>query len=276
VGGVVVAIAGGLISDELSVPREVVMAPGVGMLAFGLYLAGRGAVGTVRQGRRRRLLARHPDEPWRGDHDWSPEGAREGSYGDIGATLVIAGFCILFLAPFNWLAFLSPDRHWFFGLIVGLFDLLTVVAPLAVAGHQLVHTLRYGGAFVRFDRHPFFLGETLSARLGSDRAVGKYSRLVVTLRCLEVRRVVVSDSEDGETVKMGCYQRYAVTRELPAGELTPGTEVEATFELPRGDYATQLTGSEPRYWTIEVNAETPGIDFKATFVVPVYAKPRPG
>jgi hypothetical protein len=56
--------------------------------------------------------------------------------------------------------------------------------------------------------------------------------------------------------------------------LTPGTEVEATFELPSGDYATQLPGQEPRYWTIEVNATTTGIDFKAAFLVPVYAKPR--
>ena len=33
VGAVVVAIAGGLIAEELTVPREVVMAPGVGMLS---------------------------------------------------------------------------------------------------------------------------------------------------------------------------------------------------------------------------------------------------
>ena len=203
-GALVVSMAGGLIPTDLTVPREVVMMPGVGMLAFGLYLLGRGAVGMARARRRTRLLARHPDEPWRGDHDWSPEGAREGSYGQVGATLVIAGFCFLFLAPFNWLAFLSPERHWFFGLIVGLFDLLTVVAPLAFAGHQLGHALRYGGAFVRFDRFPFFLGETLSVRLGSDRPVGKYSRLVVTLRCLEVR---------GTNAK--CYQRYAPPGSCP-------------------------------------------------------------
>jgi hypothetical protein len=262
-GALVVTMAGGLIPTELTVPREVVMMPGVGMLAFGLYLLVRGGTGLLRERRRARLRARHPDEPWRGDHDWSPEGAREGSYGDAGATLVIAGFCFLFLAPFNWMAFLSPERSWLLAVVVGLFDLLTVVAPLAFAVYQLGHALRYGGGFVRFDRFPFFLGETLAVRLGSDRAVGKYSRLVVTLRCLEIRGT--SDPK--------CYERHVASRELPAGELAPGIEVEATFELPGGDYASQLTGQEPRFWTIEAHAETTGIDFKAAFLVPVYGKP---
>jgi hypothetical protein len=36
VGAFIVAMAGGLIPATLTVPREVVMAPGVGMVAFGL------------------------------------------------------------------------------------------------------------------------------------------------------------------------------------------------------------------------------------------------
>jgi hypothetical protein len=87
---------------------------------------------------------------------------------------------------------------------------------------------------------------------------------VVTLRCLEIRG----------TGDPKCYQRYLATRELPAGELAPGIEVEATFELPTGDYASQLTGPEPRFWTIQAHATTTGIDFKAELLVPVYAKPR--
>jgi hypothetical protein len=264
-GAVLVGIAGGLLPTDLSVPSEVVMMPGVGMLAFGLYMVIRGGTGLLRERRRARRLIRHPGEPWLGDHDWSPDGARDSSYADVGGTLVIAGFCFLFLAPFNWIAFLGPDAHWLFGLVVGLFDLLAVALPLGFALYQLGHALRYGGAFVRFDRFPFFLGETLSVRLGSDRPVGKYSRLVVTLRCLEIR---------GGAGDPKCYQRYVATRDLPAGELAPGIEVEATFELPTGDYASQLTGPEPRFWTIAAHATTTGIDFKAEFLVPVYAKPR--
>jgi hypothetical protein len=263
-GALLVTMAGGLLPTDLTVPREVVMMPGIGMLAFGLYLLVRGGTGLLGERRRARLRARHPDEPWRSDHDWSPEGARERSYADAGATLVIAGFCFLFLAPFNWMAFLGPERHWLFAIVVGLFDLLTVVAPLAFAVYQLGHALRYGGGFVRFDRFPFFLGETLAVRLGSDRPVGKYSRLVVTLRCLEIRGT--SDPK--------CYQRYLATRELPAGVLAPGIEVEATFELPTGDHASQLAGQEPRFWTIKMRATTTGIDFEAELLVPVYAKPR--
>jgi hypothetical protein len=272
-GAFIGMLATGLIPADLTVPREVVLAPAAGMVAFGLYMLGRGALGMVERRRLDRLRARHPGEPWRGDHPWTPEGTHQGSYGDVGGPLVIAGFCFLFLVPFNWWAFLSPDRSWPLILAVGLFDLLLVVAPLAFAVYQLGHALRYGGAFVRFDRFPFFLGETLSVHLGSDRPVGKYSRLVVTLRCVEVR-TVVSRSGNAEVHKQVCYEHHAATRELPPGELTPGTEIEATFELPRGDYATQLGGQEPRYWTVEVKAATTGVDFKADFLVPVYAKPR--
>ncbi len=44
------------------------------------------------------------------------------------------------------------------------------------------------------------------------------------------------------------------------------------FEIPmQPELATELAVNPPRYWEIIVAADTPGIDYKGTFLVPVYA-----
>ena len=35
-----------------------------------------------------------------------------------------------------------------------------------------------------------------------------------------------------------------------------------------------MTAERPRYWELEVHADTPGIDFRAIYLVPVYRAPR--
>jgi hypothetical protein len=35
---------------------------------------------------------------------------------------------------------------------------------------------------------------------------------------------------------------------------------------------TQITADVPRYWELEITADTPGVDYKATFLIPIYEK----
>ncbi len=47
-------------------------------------------------------------------------------------------------------------------------------------------------------------------------------------------------------------------------------------DLPRDgrDLGTDLVSAAPRRWEIRVRGAAPGIDFDATFLVPVYAPPH--
>jgi hypothetical protein len=46
--------------------------------------------------------------------------------------------------------------------------------------------------------------------------------------------------------------------------------MELKFKLPEKGFETRLSERPPRYWELEVLAETPGIDFNAFFFLPVY------
>ena len=79
-----------------------------------------------------------------------------------------------------------------------------------------------------------------------------------------------------DLVRIVVYQLYAAneTHQPDHHPLEQGTEQEVVFPLPDGEYGTQLTAKSPRYWELEVTAQTPGKPHHATFLVPVYAKPN--
>ena len=73
-----------------------------------------------------------------------------------------------------------------------------------------------------------------------------------------------------------CYQLYQDSLEIQGiGELRAiNPDLKVAFSLPDDRAAeTCLSGMPCRYWELEINAKTLGIDYSETFLVPVYAKP---
>jgi hypothetical protein len=58
-----------------------------------------------------------------------------------------------------------------------------------------------------------------------------------------------------------------------AGRLRGG-DLPVSFKLPEGEFGTRLSEAPARYWELEVKADTPGLDFGALFLLPVYERPR--
>ena len=50
-----------------------------------------------------------------------------------------------------------------------------------------------------------------------------------------------------------------------------GTTTEGRPVVPPDAPGTSLVMRPPRYWELEVNAAMPGVDYRAVFLVPVYA-----
>ena len=47
--------------------------------------------------------------------------------------------------------------------------------------------------------------------------------------------------------------------------------VELRYELPNSARQTQLSADKPVFWELEVKLDLPGLDFKQTYLVPIYS-----
>lgn len=273
IGAFIVLISMGVIPVEpesFNAPRFIVGFTGGIFLVAGLMLLTSGIKSAWVAIHRKRLREMYPRESWRLDHVWSQEGTADSSVVTGWKTLSTALFFSLFMVPFNYWAFFSEHGNFFVTAITSLFDLI-IFAVFCGGFYQIWRGIKYGACCLRWEQFPYFLGDTFKARFSSGRPIGQFNSMTITLRCI-VNVEEVRGSGDDQSRQVICYQHYCDTIEFnQAGMTECWGEVPVTFVLPQGDYGTSFDGKQPRYWELEINADTPGIDFHATFLVPVFS-----
>jgi hypothetical protein len=241
----------------------------------GLFTAGgfsgvaSGIRGMIRAARVRRGERERPKEPWCWEHPWRPEGATTGGVDEQLNGLIGLMFLAMFLVPFNWFAFSSGGLPSI--LIVGLFDFILLVVTGMMA-YRFARWIRYGRSRLRFASFPFVLGGTLEAYLEGADQIRSFRSLVLTLRCVQEVYETRRGRRNRVSMSYFCYQIYEDSQTwTPASAPGDVSEMRIRFALPdETEYQTRLRDIPPRYWELEVAADTPGIDYKATFLVPVY------
>jgi hypothetical protein len=255
---------------EAHAPWWVVGFAGGAFALVGAFVTGSG----VRDLIRRKAVDRRFDlteEPWRADFAWDPHRAKDRAARPF-AGFGLATFLLVFLTPFNYWAWLSPEGVCFVQGIVSLFD----VIALAVLGHAfyvLLRCLKYGDGELTYGGIPFTLGQKAHVTFRPPRALRGYEVLRCTLRCVK-EAYEVRGSGDSRSQQVVSYAVYEEERDIPASDV--GQSLELTFELPGGDSEgdfgpSELSSRPATYWELEIGAETPGIDYKALFLLPVYA-----
>ncbi len=245
-----------------------------GMIFFvpGVLIALGGIRGFFYDLGRKQRIARHQREPWLVDYDWDARGSCD----DTGqrARNYLLGFIFLsaFLSPFHY--FIITDGAWVYifpVLIVGVFDVIAAVL-FGTFVYHLIQRVKYGRSRLYFDRFPFFLGESLDVRWEMGRPLGAFRRMDMTLRCVEERQITRRDSDGDTHSSTVCFEIYSQVLPIDQeGVQQTTTALPIAFSLPDAP-ATQFTAATPRYWELEIHADTPGVDYDATFLVPVYAK----
>ena len=252
-------------------PRGLVAAFGGLFALVGLVMAALAAVAWHRQARRKNLLLMSPRDPWLADYPWDPGGIGDDRRGRILRIFASGLFLAAFLAPFHWFALTGAP-------VMALFLVVFDAAGLGMIGYGVYLLCRhhkYGASWLAFDRFPYHPGETLGVRF-SNAGLNSYRRITFTLRFIQ--EVIESHGQwRNRTAKVVCYQLYADRRECPEpGEFNwAAGPVPVSFPLPEGRYANELSTNPPRYWELEVHADTPGVDYRGHFVVPVYGPADP-
>jgi len=221
--------------------------------------------------RRLRLVAEHPGSVAFADHAWDPRGVRTSPWPAalkaVGANL----FFLLFLLPFNWWAWFSGESHLFVRGVVGLFDLLLLLALFEAARRVLV-ALKYGASGLDYGRFPAQTGARLELVWRPPAGLERAERLDFVLRCVKEWTEKRGNSGD-RRIEIFHEQLFAATRSSStAPELLPNQTIPLAYDLPAELPGSCLAKPQQRiFWELEVQAAAPGVDFQENYLVPVYA-----
>lgn len=273
IGVFIVLVAADIVptkDSNIHVPRWVLGAIGVVFGLPGITVMLRGVRGGIRKARLKALARQHPEDPALGDYEWNRYASRdEGKRGILGS---FAGgvFVLLFSLPFLYVGFLEKDAGIVFG-IAGIVVALVGIAVLAYGMYLLIRRLKYGGGRIEFTTFPFRTGEILEAQWVGDKPIRNYQSITFTLRCVE-EEIEISGTGKNRSKRYVRYERWADRFEVEGpGEYAGGTPISLTFSPPADAPSTALSLRPPRYWECEIHAETPGVDFRQTYLLPVYA-----
>ena len=235
----------------------------------GIIFIGHGLRGILRQQRIKALQILYAHEPWKWDSLWKTDGTSDRSGATMYKVFRIGIVFLLFLLPFNWLAFISTEiamGRWFWQFVVGFFDLVTLFL-FGYGTYLLLRRAKYGKRRVRFATFPFFLGQEINLVFEGGDLLRNSRSFTATLRNIEERY-----EREGDEVGIMCYELYSDKIFFSEPELRhlKFSSLELKFTLPENGLDTRLSERPPRYWEMELLAETTGIDFRAFFLLPVY------
>jgi hypothetical protein len=257
-------------SEGMHAPRSVVVVLGAIFGLVGLYVALNGVADIRRNRAAAERAASMPAEPWWWDYPWRPEGIGNDTRREIAKALGFALFFIIFLTPFHWLGFFSEHPVPPFAVGALLFDAV-IVAILVRAARLTLMRRRYGASWLRFRHVPFHPGEPLEVSLDGYGGLSAVPRLTGTLRCVQERYETRGTGRNRST-KVICYALWSTTA---VAERNRDGGFDFSFDVPNDARTSALAERPARYWELAVKSDdVPGVDYDASFYVPVYARSR--
>lgn len=236
---------------------------GFGLLTF--------AVVTWRQQRARAALAAaHPDKPWMWKADWAAGRIVFSTKTAMWTTLALALFWNLVSAPV-W--FILPGeilgKHNLWALLFMLFPAI----GLFLAGGAVFCVLRwkkYGQSEFQMADVPGRIGGQLAGVVRTSAKVRPEDGFHLALRC--VRRITTGSGKQRTTTERVLREdQQTVMHELLEDE-PDVSAIPVIFQVPAGCEPTDESNPNNQIvWRLTASAKVPGIDYSASFEVPVFA-----
>lgn len=211
-------------------------------------------------------------EVWCFDYSWDRQRVKDNSFKGLSEAWSATLFFLLFILPFNWLVCFGEDIPIFLKGVIGIFDIV-IIGILVRSIYLSWQYCKYGTSQLNFNQFPFFLGEKIDVLLQSAKPVEGCKSLHLALRCIE-ERYELRRSGNKSQMEVISYQIYEDTLIIAAEAYQQGIlRIPVNMPLPDGQqYETCLRKRPPTYWELAVKAEIPGIDYAASFLLPVYLK----
>ena len=247
----------------------------LGIFALTFGGVGAGLVAALAWGRgtiaRQRERAReHPDEPWLWRDDWASKEVRGSARADMWGMLAFAVLWNLISGPGAVMAVREALAKGNRIVLVALVFPVVGVGLLVAAARRALQYRRFGESVVELATVPIPVGRRLVATVRAGVPTPPADGFRVVLSC--INRQTTGSGDDQSTSEHVRWQEErrvagtAVRDYQGAGTMIP-------IDIPIAADAPGTDQSRPRdeiAWRLTVSAPLPGVDFEATFDVPVY------
>jgi hypothetical protein len=261
------------LGGRLNIPHEMLVPIGAVGIGAGLFMWVHTWLRRQDDLHHRAIRLRHPDEPALADYPWNPEGTPSRLRHEAVRRTLIACFLALFLTPFNYVAFAEKDPHLMMQVIVGLFDLI-ILYLIGDTVPRWARVCKFGEAVLRFERFPLSTREPVKLAWTAPAGCTGMATGSFTLRAIREWVEVERRGKSRHTRIIHEQQWSGAWKIASAAPIVPGQVCELTFELPENAPSSALRADRPLFWELEVDLQLPGLNFKDTYLVPIYGPRR--
>jgi hypothetical protein len=247
-----------------------------GLLAVAFGGVGFGLLGTnlyrYRKSRRRGFQATEfPDQPWLWREDWARGEIKTGDEGSMLALGILATVWNLVSLPALFFVF-QQGYHWrswpgllaLLGAFVGLLLLL-------VAGFAILSWCKYGESVFQMATVPGVIGGKLAGVVLTSARVRPEKGFRVILCCKHRFSTGTDKDENRRPYWLTLWKdEQTITHGLSEADFTK-TAIPILFAIPYDAQPSDFCPSDNYIsWHLTVTADVPGLDYGASFEVPVF------
>ena len=235
---------------------------GFGLLIGGLIAYGKGRANSA-------LAVANPDAPWMWKADWAAGRIVSSSKASMLGLLSFAAFWNIVSAP---LWFVLPGEIIDKGNRFALLGLLFPVVGLLLVWGAIVAILRwykFGQSVFQMAAVPGVIGGQLAGVIRTSAKVRPEDGFQLTLAC--IRRITTGSGKQRSTSEEAVWEAEQIVAHELLDDMAEQSAIPVVFPIPYECLPTDETVADRQtLWRLKAAAKVPGIDYSATFEVPVF------
>ncbi len=244
---------------------------------FALTFGGVGFGGIVAALAGRRKLAEidtlkqhNPASPWLWRPDWAAGRVDDSTRATMWTAWVFATFWNLISVPTAVLAVRAALRENKPAGFIALLFPLVGVGLVIWAVRATIRYRRFGISRLELTTRPGVVGHSLAGTVRTTTTLRPAEGFQVCLRC--IRRITSGTGKSRSTSESTLWQEEATVQGQVSRDASGmGTTIPIAFAIPADTTPCDDRDSENRVlWRLEVSAGVPGVDYAASFEVPVF------
>lgn len=238
-----------------------------GGAGFGLMAAGIFGAKINRENEALRL--QYPEEPWRWKKEWNSGVIHSHGKAKMIGVLIFAFFWNIISLPVVALGLPGEImKENYIALLMLIFP-AAGAAMIAVAVYFVLQWQRYGDTVFRMASVPGVLGGRLHGTVWIPTVILPEEDVLVALDC--IRKITTGSGKNRNTREHILWQSE---KGLPRNSLAQenrGTVIPVDFAIPFDQPASDGSDTNNELiWRLRVKAKVPGVDYSASFDVPVF------